>query len=57
MNAEELLKEFNEKYGFVCIDKEICLLFLSWADKEELVSVDNLYDWVLANNLAYEVVE
>lgn len=58
MKPEELFDRFNSKYGgYVCIDIEIVLLYLSSVDDERLEDEDYLYDWVLANDLAYEVVE
>lgn len=58
--AQLLYEEFQKKYGgYVCIDQEICMLYLATRDDLREVNnqhVDYLYDWVLANDLAYEVV-
>ena len=52
-----LYEQFNRKYGgYVCIDREIVMLFMADVDPA-LHSADNLYDYVLSNDLAYEVVE
>ena len=57
MEPKELLRQFNERYGgFVCIDEQIVTLYLSSISSAKLATVDYLYDWVLANDLAYEVV-
>ena len=57
MKAEELFKEFNQKYGgYVCIDESICQQFLD-EFPERLHTADYLYDWVLSQDLAYEVIE
>ena len=59
--AQLLYEHFQKKYGgYVCIDQEICTLYLATLDDLREVNeqhVDYLYDWVLANNLAYEVTE
>ena len=58
MKAEELLQEFNTRYGgYICIDEDVVVSFLSSVNDEKLQTVYNLYDWVLANDMAYEVVE
>ncbi len=57
MTTSDLLQEFNVKYGgYVCIDEEICQEFLDVVS-EDLQTVDNLYDWVLSQDKAYEVIE
>lgn len=57
MAAKELLQEFNAKYGgYVYIDEKICQEFLDEVS-ENLQTVDNLYDWVLSQDKAYEVIE
>ena len=58
MEPRELLQKFNERYGgYICIDEEIATLYLSSINNPKLATADYLYDWVLANDLAYEVVE
>ena len=58
MKAEELLQEFNAQYGgYICIDEDVVVSFLSSVNDERLQTAENLYDWVLANDMAYEVVE
>lgn len=55
--VDMLYEQFNEKYGgYVCIDREIVMLFMTDVEPA-LHSVDNLYDYVLSNDLAYEIVE
>ena len=58
MEARELLQQFNDKYGgYVCIDEEVVEKFVKAVNNEKLFTPDYLYDWVLAGDMAYEVVE
>ena len=58
MKEKKLLQEFNAKYGgYICIDDNVVTAFLSSVKEEKLQTIDYLYDWVLANYVAYEVVE
>lgn len=58
MEPKELLQQFNNEYGgYVCIDEEIVKKFMKAIDNNKLYTIDYLYDWVLAGDMAYEVVE
>lgn len=56
MQPDELLKKFNEKYSYVCIDYTTCKEFMNIMP-ESLWTEDNLYDWVISQDKAEEVVE
>ena len=57
LDAYSLLHEFNMIYGgYVCIDTDICQEFLNEVPVN-LHSVENLYDWVISQDKALEVVE
>ena len=58
MDSKELLNQFNEKYGgYVCIDEQIVKKFMEYITNQKLHTPEYLYDWVLASDIAYEVVE
>ena len=55
--ARKLLDAFNSLFGgFICISEETVELFLKSVKEESLYRPEYLYDWVLANDMADEVI-
>ena len=54
-DAYKFLKAFNERYKrSVCIDTDICQLFLNEFPNEDAQTVENLHEWVISNGKYYK---